>query len=140
MRQIIYMSSCHYEMTSACLEEIAAQARKNNPREQITGLLLYGDQLFFQVLEGPDAQIESMRQRIWTDPRHKGINEVKNAAIESRSFPDWSMGCYRVDACTETIDHWTIVDVNSIKKHIPDSVSPDVLVLARTFFQSIARR
>lgn len=139
MRQIIYVSSSASIMTPEALETIAAQARVNNPRDQITGMLLYGDQLFFQVLEGPDDQIASMSERIWNDPRHNGIREFKNEPVDARSFPDWSMGCYRVDTLCDRDGNWPIVDADSISQHLPDAISFDVTVLARTFFQSIAR-
>ena len=140
MRQIIYASNVTDEIVAPeTLNTIVAQANKNNPRDKITGLLLYGDNLFFQVLEGPDEMIQDMKDRIWADPRHQGITELKNSAIEDRNFPDWSMGCFEMKGKYEQDGTWAIVDLDSIADHMPPTISPDVLVLARTFFQSIAR-
>jgi len=139
MRQIIYISSSADTMTPETLTTLAAQSRTNNLREQITGILLYGDHLFFQVLEGPDDEIAAMAKKIWSDTRHSGIREFKNASVDARSFPDWSMGCYRVDELSKQDGNWPIVDIDSINDHLPETASPEVAVLVKTFFNSIAR-
>lgn len=140
MRQIIYASSCEHEMTPEGLDLIAIQAHRNNPKDDITGILLYGDHLFFQVLEGPDEQMTQMMEKIWSDPRHQGITEFKNAPVTGRCFPDWSMGCYHPDATGDRAGSWRITDIESITARMPETITPDVMVLIRTFFQSITRK
>jgi len=140
MRRIIYASSSSRALTSTELDNIASQAQKNNSVEGITGLLLYGDHSFFQVLEGADESIESVKQRIWDDPRHRGLSELQDKSIETATFSDWSMGCYRVDSVPSSTTLWVIVDFESIQHHLPTETPLEVLVLARTFFTSIAPR
>jgi len=95
---------------------------------------------FFQVLEGSSEPIKKMKFRIWSDKRHRGITEFKDSEVSERSFPDWSMGCYRIKTAGANTSQWPIVDLNSIMDHMPETIAPDVLVLTQTFFQSIAPR
>lgn len=140
MRQIIYASSAAVDITEDVLNDISSYAHQNNQSEELTGLLLYGDQMFFQVLEGPSEKIEKMKKIIWNDKRHKGLTEFKDSVISERSFPNWSMGCYRIGTTTDDDSQWPIVNLQSIRDRMPSTISPDIMVFAETFFQSIAPR
>jgi hypothetical protein len=140
MKRMIYASSAAVDVTPHLLTEIAASSRRNNVRDGITGMLLYGDRSFFQVLEGEDAAVHSMKERIWADARHEGISILRETQIETPSFPDWTMGCYRVDDLEGGLAMWPIVSAESIMEHLPTSVSTEVMVLARTFLTNIAPR
>jgi len=139
MRRIIYASTSRSSLSSTELDELAYQAQKNNLAQSLTGLLLYGDHSFFQVLEGPAAKVEEMKKRIWADPRHRGISQFQDKSIEIAAFPDWSMGCYRVDSSPSST-LWRIADFDSIQEHLPADVPPEILVFARSFFTSISPR
>jgi len=88
MRRLIYASSSSVELTSAQLDEIAIQARERNSIAKISGLLLYGDHSFFQVIEGSTASIDDLKTRIWKDQRHRGISKLQDKAVDSLVFPD----------------------------------------------------
>ena len=140
MRRLVYASASSAALTSAELDEIASQARKNNAADDVTGLLLYGDHSFFQVLEGPTDRIEKLKQRIWNDPRHRGISSLQDKTIDTATFSEWSMGCYRVDAASSSSELWIIADFTCVESHLPENTPPEILVLARTFFSSISPR
>ncbi len=140
MRQMIYASSAVVEMTPQKLNTISLQAKRNNSINNLTGMLIYGDQMFFQILEGQTDKIAEMKDLIWSDKRHTGISEFKDSTISERCFPDWSMGCYRVETTATNDGQWPIIDVNSIMDHMPPTVTPDVRVLTETFFQIISPR
>jgi len=72
MRRLIYTSTSPKLLTGHDLENILSVSRRNNLRDGITGLLIYHEGSFLQVLEGPDAKIEASFERISSDPRHKG--------------------------------------------------------------------
>ena len=42
------------------LAGILSSARRNNPRDGITGALICRDDLFLQLLEGPEAAVEAL--------------------------------------------------------------------------------
>ena len=53
MIQLAYVSNASRLMSSASLSMLLRQARASNKRHDITGMLLYKDGSFLQVLEGP---------------------------------------------------------------------------------------
>lgn len=72
MRQLIYVSSTKRDVPDATLNEILSVSRRNNEPAGITGMLMYLEGGFLQVLEGERAQVESTYQRICADKRHWG--------------------------------------------------------------------
>jgi len=140
MHRVIYASTSIKPLTPPELDDLASVSEKNNINENITGLLLYGDQSFFQVFEGPDDNVVSMKERIWNDSRHRGISEFMSRVVDDRIFSEWTMGCYLIDFEPTTATRWTIVDLDSILDRLPPAASPEISVLARTFFNGIAPR
>lgn len=140
MRRMIYASTSSHALTSSELDAIASKAHGQNAAEGLTGMLLYGDHSFFQVLEGPDEKIEDMKKRIWDDPRHRGISEFQDIPIEAPVFSDWSMGCYRIDGVPSSSAIWTIDNFDTISQHLPTETPADMHVLVHTFFSSISPR
>ena len=92
MYYIVYLSSAYKLLTEDELKEIVDTSNKNNTRLGITGMMLYNEGNFIQVLEGEEAIVKKRYSIIETDPRHFGILVLTDGHIENRTFPDWSMG------------------------------------------------
>lgn len=95
--QIIYVSRETRRMTDADLEEILTLSRSNNAEQQVTGMLLYSDGSFIQVLEGPQDGVREIFDLIQMDDRHTDILVLTETYVEGRAFPDWKMGFERVE-------------------------------------------
>jgi len=89
---IIYASSAVNLFSEAELIDLLKKSRENNAAEDITGMLLYKDGNFIQVIEGPEEAINRLYQKILRDPRHHHIIQLGKQPIPERQFPDWSMG------------------------------------------------
>jgi len=74
------------------LLEILAVSRKNNKLQNLTGMLLYGEGTFIQVLEGDDEILKRTYKSIEHDTRHKNIIKMAEGEVTERNFPEWSMG------------------------------------------------
>ena len=70
---------------------ILARSRANNARDGITGGLLFSDNCFAQVLEGPMEAVVAAFERIQCDERHGEVTVVASGPIRTRDFPEWSM-------------------------------------------------
>ena len=56
MLQLLYVSGASIHLGQADIQEILTASRRNNQRVGITGMLLWADGVFIQVLEGePDT-------------------------------------------------------------------------------------
>ncbi len=92
----MYASSAKKDMTAQDLEKILAQSQTNNAPLGITGLLLYHDGNFIQVLEGPEDAVRKVYNRIVQDDRHGNLHLLVARLAQTRLFPDWAMGYKRV--------------------------------------------
>lgn len=98
IRQLIYVSAARQPFSPDQLDRLLEQSRTHNGRSGLTGLLLYEDGSFLQLLEGPEEAVRTTFSRIAKDPRHHRVITVHEVDVSERSFPDWSMGYPRLDA------------------------------------------
>jgi len=96
MIQISYISKATQSMSQDDLEEILRTSRENNGRLGITGMLLYGNNTFVQILEGEEKAVHELIGKIKRDPRHADFHVLKKKTIDRREFADWSMDFKRV--------------------------------------------
>jgi hypothetical protein len=87
----VYVSSAVRPLTEDEILDILRVSRQNNERLGVTGMLLYRDGNFLQVLEGPASVVDSLIQRIRRDPRHDGVILMSRKNTEERQFQESSM-------------------------------------------------
>ena len=61
---LVYCSVATQKMTDKHLKSLLVKTRQNNQRRNITGLLLYLDPYFLQILEGDKNDVESLFHKI----------------------------------------------------------------------------
>jgi len=90
--QLTYASR-PFGFDSSVLRGILMDARRCNARDGVTGALICRDDLFLQMLEGPQATIEATYGRILRDDRHIEIRPLTRRVIEDdgRLFGAWAM-------------------------------------------------
>ena len=66
-------------------------SRCNNDRLGITSALLFSQNHFAQVLEGPHSGVMFVFNQIMRDPRHKDVVLLHQACVASRAFGAWPM-------------------------------------------------
>lgn len=80
------------EFSPGKLSALLDKCRSSNAKCDVTGMLLYQQHSFFQVLEGERNTIETLFEKIASDPRHKRVTKVILEPISERAFGNWSMG------------------------------------------------
>lgn len=70
---------------------ILMTSRKNNARDQLVGGLYYGNDRFFQYLEGDEDAVRRTFDRILKDERHRNVVTLIEEPLTSRTFRNWSM-------------------------------------------------
>lgn len=96
MLQITYISSATEPMAREDLVRLLEGCRENNAGRGVTGMLLYGNGTFLQVLEGEDKVVDALLEQIRRDPRHTDLQVIERKSIARREYSDWSMGFQRV--------------------------------------------
>ena len=89
---LIYKSVPVDHISEKNLLEIAERSKENNIDKGLTGLLVFGNNTFVQVLEGAEQDIETLYKKLLSDKRHSNVTVVKRGELERRYFPSWSMG------------------------------------------------
>jgi hypothetical protein len=94
--QLTYVSAAARELGPDDLQAILESSVRRNAAVGITGLLLYSEGGFMQVLEGDAAPVDATMARIVADPRHAGVIVLARRPIGAREFATWSMGFRRL--------------------------------------------
>jgi hypothetical protein len=89
---LCYVSSAIKKFTQNELVELLTKAREKNIRLGVTGMLLYDDGNFMQVLEGQKETVKALYASIIKDRRHQGAIVIDEDELVERQFSEWSMG------------------------------------------------
>ncbi len=134
---IIYFISAKKKMTEDELNLLLKKSRINNTNNNITGLLLYYDGSFAQVLEGEYEQVNRLYLEIQNDSRHNHIIRIKDGYHAKRVFSDWSMAFYALKS--EYFVHVAGFK-NFVFKEIFGNSEMDeknpILIVLKSFFES----
>ncbi len=88
---LAYTSIAAHHMTHDELLSLLNSARTCNQRQGITGMLLYMDDCFFQVLEGEEQLVDALYEKICLDERNHHVVKLIREPIAERSFTEWTM-------------------------------------------------
>jgi len=89
--RIAYVSTATKLFSPAELREMLKESNMRNKAAGVTGMLLYKDGQFMQVLEGTAEAVTETFSRISRDRRHHGIMVLAKGSVQERRFPEWSM-------------------------------------------------
>lgn len=88
----IYSSAETTPFSQKDIATLLGKARFNNDKLGVTGMLLYDNGSFFQILEGQPETVTLILDEIQKDQRHNHIVKIIHEEIEERNFSDWTMG------------------------------------------------
>ena len=88
---LIYKSRCKGLANWDLVNSVLASSSRNNPADEITGVLVATKTHFLQVLEGEYEVLNATFERIARDERHDTVRLISFSQIEERQFADWAM-------------------------------------------------
>jgi len=91
LSELVYLSFRSAACTDDDVQKILEEARQFNGKQDITGVLIYSQEKFLQVLEGEQDKIIALYEKIKLDDRHDRALMVSNRPITERHFPSWQM-------------------------------------------------
>ena len=109
------------EVIGGALDDILSRARTRNANDQLSGVLVYADGSFFQLLEGPADALRQAMQRITADRRHKEVRILRHAPTHTRMFPDWPLAFVSAAHLRESVmgsGHGVSVDIGRLPADI----------------------
>jgi hypothetical protein len=92
LQRIVYASAASHVYAEEQLERLLSKARESNRRSGITGMLVYHEQSFLQLIEGPGTALNSLFARLRSDQGHHRVVLLLRERVAARSFADAPMG------------------------------------------------
>lgn len=90
--ELVYTSHSISDLNDEDVSEILRGAHEKNKELGITGVLVYYNGEFMQLIEGTTTAINLLFQSISHDARHYNIKLVSYLEISERHFDNWEMG------------------------------------------------
>ena len=132
MRQLLYASNTSRDQSASVLDNILASSRKNNVKAGITGVLLYIEGGFMQILEGDASAVTETYDRISKDRRHWNTTVLLDRDAP-RAFGEWSRGFTRLVKDFD-LGAFALTE-DAIHGRLKPSASGEIMTLLRTFYR-----
>ncbi len=91
IHQLLYISNAVEDLSYTDIRDILEVSRRNNARENITGVLVYREGYFLQLLEGSKDSVLKLVEKIKEDDRNFKLRVLVEGDADDRLFADWSM-------------------------------------------------
>lgn len=92
LRRLLYMSRAQRALPPAELLMLCSRFAAANERIDVTGVLVYAEDRFLQVIEGDHAAVGMLLERIAQDPLHTDLIIAFDEPAAARLFAGWHMG------------------------------------------------
>jgi hypothetical protein len=129
-------------MSQCDIDRILMTSRLYNEMTGITGLLVYHDKRFLQVLEGPIDELDKVYERIRRDWRHEDCRLLLKETIVARAFDQWEMA-YRDHDDLIGRQRLQLIDIKSLVSSLNAEDLTDnsaLYVFLKAFVSSFERR
>jgi hypothetical protein len=103
------------------IQDIIDRSVQNNGTVEVTGLLLFRQGWFLQVLEGELDEVDETFDRIRRDRRHIDVRLVSDEPADRRAFADWNMVATPLESLTPS----TLDDLGLAGEFDPAALTPD---------------
>jgi hypothetical protein len=97
LSQLVYVSNRKENASESEIDNIVDACKRNNPDLGITGVLLYSDKKFLQLVEGENKVIMNLYDKIREDNRHEHCVMLSYIPIKNKTFPSWHMGSKKLE-------------------------------------------
>lgn len=119
--QLIYASAATRPLDDLHLRRLLQTAHTRNAAVGVTGMLLYEAGSFLQVLEGDEAAVRAIFQRVSGDGRHTDVTLLFQGEVDERGFEGWSMGFARApEHARERVQGWSTFLQTGFRGEVPE--------------------
>jgi AraC-like DNA-binding protein len=89
--ELSYYSNKESHLTIEDFNDVLHNSRERNRGQNITGCLVYHNNHFFQLLEGPKEAVLEVYESIQKDSRHRKVTTIYEGFKSGRTFEKWEM-------------------------------------------------
>ena len=105
LNRLVYVSNASAFFREEELLEILKVSRRNNERDGLTGLMVFHEGRFFQIIEGEMDAVMRCFNRIMRDGRHDDLVMIETGQVEERSFGQWRMAYQDAQSMPKDMRH-----------------------------------
>lgn len=116
------------------IKDLYTKAKRNNYKNNISGILIYHKGNYLQVLEGHENDVDKTFDRITKDERHKNIIKVININVEQRIFEDYSFGFTVVKSSSEFDE---LTEYLSWLKNADHKITNKLITMVENFIRTV---
>lgn len=92
LETFVYCSRASEGVGDVEVDRIIEFSQRRNAARGVTGMLVYGNDVFFQWVEGPPTEVRNLIASLHGDSRHHDIVELDRSVDKrERLYPGWEM-------------------------------------------------
>ena len=91
-KSLIYVSTAEVSMDYEKVMDILQVSWRHNHNSDISGMLIYDDNYFVQLLQGPIHTVDTLYEKISNDTRHNSIELIGSELLARKDVNGWGMG------------------------------------------------
>ncbi len=133
MYHLVYTSLATNPLSEEELVRLLMKSRANNKGLDVSGMLLYLQGKFIQVLEGEREQVRSLYNNIQKDRRHRKVTVVVEGESPDLIFKSWSMGFKHLTQ-TEFYQESGFLDMDEFFAHQSKEENKDLVIIFLELF------
>ena len=104
LHTFVYCSRAADGVDEAEVNRLIELAQRHNLTCGITGVLVFGSGVFFQWIEGPEAEVRKLMASLHSDPRHYDIVPLEESVEKrERLYANWQMERVSADDILEVL-------------------------------------
>lgn len=101
---LVYISEAVADISYTDIRDILEAGRKHNLQDDVTGLLIFRDGYFVQLLEGNEANVRKVLNRILLDDRNYSLRILTESTSEQRLFDKNPLAFYDGDISSNSTE------------------------------------
>lgn len=113
LSQLVYVSNRKSTSNQQEIDDIVEACKRNNPALGITGVLLYNEDKFIQLVEGDAKTLNALYDKIKADDRHEKCRMISYMPIKEKAFPSWHMATKEL--ASNQLNYKTVITVEDRK-------------------------
>lgn len=127
LETFVYCSRASQGVGEAEVDRLIEFSQRRNVARGITGVLVFGNGVFFQWVEGPPREVQKLVASLHGDSRHHDIVELDRSVDKrERLYPGWEMErveadeirAVLLDALESSEDHNNVAALKRILQHL----------------------
>lgn len=102
-----YVSTACDNLCIDGIQELLQLSMAYNQEHGISGILLYCNKHFFQIIEGDEKEVKALYEKIQVDSRHDNLIKIQEGYFCSRQFKNYNMAFKSFNRELKDLDNFT---------------------------------